>query len=311
MNLLILSLIASLSSYAGDDGVIWQPISKSGVSSGLTASGRVIPQDGALRVESARVAGRVLETLRREGESVQEGTPLYAISSGECLSLQEEKRVAKERKIAELLEGVQKRETQLGLRLEGDRCLSVAGHRGVVTKRNLDSGASFNPGDVLATTLDVHRLTVELDIPERDQARVQVGQKVTFQFASDPGKTYSTRVSTVVPAIDPATRTVKARLSPTALPKNLGLDALVFGEVVTGAVDSTLAVPSSALAFYHDQQFVVTGPEKPIAIPVQVVNETDSLSSVRSLKAGALHEGQSVAVKGAIFLLKRLVEATP
>lgn len=298
--------------HAAETATEWKPVAKSGLLSGLKASGRVIPQDGALHVESARVAGRVLATLRREGETVTEGTPIYSLSSGECLSLQEEKRVAKSRNIAELIEGVEKREKQLGLRLEGDRCLAVSGTSGVLTKRSLDSGASFNAGDVIATTLDVHRLAVELDIPERDQARVQPGEKATFQFASDPEKTFVTKVATVVPTIDPATRTVKARLAPTPLPRNVGLDALVFGEVSTGASEPTLGVPSSSLAFYHDQQFVISGtPEKPEAIPVMVISESDTMSAVRSVEPGALREGQKVAVKGAIYILKKLKESAP
>ena len=289
----------------------WVPTEKSSSFSGVTVTGRVIPQDGALNIESARVQGRVLGILRREGETVTEGTPLYSISSAECFSLLEERRVAVSKQLTELIEGVGKREKQLGLKLQGDQCFAVASHTGILTKRSLESGASFNAGDALANTLDTEHLTIELDVPERDQARVRTGQKVRFQFASNPGQSFTTLVQNVVPTIDPTTRTSKARLTPLRLPKNVSLDALVFGEVDIGHHEPILKVPSSALVFYRNQQFVVAGGDlKPVSVAVLVVSETDAKSAVRPIKEGALNEGDLVATKGAIFLFKKLAAET-
>jgi hypothetical protein len=39
-----------------------------------------------------------------------------------------------------------------------------------------------------------------------------------------------------------------------------------------------------------------------VAVEVQVVNETDELSSVRPVNAGELKEGDNVASEGGIFL---------
>ena len=294
-------------SYAADSQYDWKPIEKSNSVSGVNVTGRVVPQDGALNIESARVQGRILAILRREGELITEGMPLYSISSAECFSLLEERRVATTKQLSELLKGVEKREKQLGLKLEGDRCYVISSHAGVLTKRNMESGSSFNPGDALATTLDTKRLTIELDVPERDQSHVKAGQKVVFQFASNPGQLFSTRVQNVVPTIDPTTRTSKARLTPMRLPPNVSLDALVFGEVDTGRHEPILKVPSSALVFNHNQQFVISGGSvKPVAVAVQVVSETDSMSAVRPARVGDLNEGDLIATKGAIFLYKKL-----
>jgi multidrug efflux pump subunit AcrA (membrane-fusion protein) len=305
---ILLALAPATHAWSATSEYEWKPIEKSALLSDVNVTGRVIPQDGALNIESARVQGRVLGILRREGESVSEGTPLYSISSVECFSLLEEKRVAASKQLQELVDGVEKREKQLGLKLEGNQCFAVASHAGILTKRNLESGASFNAGDPLANTLDTRRLTIELDIPERDQARVNVHQKVTFQFASNPGETFTAQVLNVVPTIDPTSRTSKARLTPVRLPKNVSLDALVFGEVDTGHHEPILKVPSSALVFFHNQQFVVAGGDaKPAAVPILVISETDNQSAVRPVKEGTLHEGDLIATKGAIFLLRKLM----
>lgn len=290
----------------------WKPVEKGSAMTGVLASGRVVPQDGALNIQSARVQGRILSILKREGETVEEGTPLYLISSAECLSLAEEKRVANSKKILDLIDGVEKREKQLGLKLDGENCNSISTYSGVLTKRNIESGASFNLGDPLATILNTSKLTIELDIPERDQSKLKPGQKVTFQFASHPGKTYTSTIQNIVPTIDPSTRTARARLSPIALPSHVSLDELVFGSVTTGQEEATLKVPSSALVFYHSDQYVITGTtDKPEAVKIFVLNEKDQMSSIRPYEESKLKVGSQVVTSGAIFILKKLLSEAP
>jgi Cu(I)/Ag(I) efflux system membrane fusion protein len=311
ISLAVLFLFASRAAPGANSEFDWRPVEKSESISGINITGRVVPQDGALNIESARVQGRVLAILRREGETVREGTPLYGISSAECFSLQEERRVAQSKRLDELLLGVARREKQLGLKLAEDQCYVVASHPGILTKRNLESGAAFNAGDALATTLNTSRLMIELDVPERDQAQVRSGQKVTFQFASNPGKVFTTQVRNVVPTIDPTTRTSKARLAPVQMPRNVSLDALVFGSVDIGQHEPMLKVPSSALVFSHNQQFVVAGGESsPLPVQVRVISESDSQSAIRPAKEGSLKEGDLVATRGAIFLFKKMKSET-
>ena len=300
-------LLICTSAQAGD--ALWAPVQKSLTVQGIGVNGRTVPEDGAMMMESARVQGRVLSVLKREGETVREGDFLYAISSSECSSLTEEKRLASKQNIAELIGSTEKRERQLGLRLMNDQCFVVANHAGTLTKRNLETGSSFNLGDPVGTILDVHHLTVELDIPERDYANVRVGQKVTFQFASQPTKKITSRLQTVVPTIDPITRSIKARLAPVRLPSSVGLDALVFGDIQNGSSEATLKVPPAALVFHHNQQYVVTGSaEKPKVVAVEIINENNDFVSIRSTPTNAIKMGDKVLIKGAIFILQKLKE---
>lgn len=291
----------------------WQAVKRSTSAAGVRVSGRVVAQDGGLNIESARVQGRVLTILKREGEHIAPGTALYEISSAECFSLAEERRVAQSKNLPELLDGVKRREHQLGLRLDGESCKIVADKAGVLTKRSLESGAAFNVGDAVATTLDTKRMTVEIEVPEKDQSRVREGQAVKLQFASDPDNSYDANVQSTVPAIDPATRTMRARLKPLRLPSNVSLDALVFGDIQTGSGDAMLNVPTASLVFHRNQQYVVAGgEEKPQAVPVYVVNENELQTAIRPVKEGQLKEGDLVATRGAIFLFRKLAgDVTP
>lgn len=285
----------------------WSKVEVASSSATVKVTGRMIPQDGALNIESSRVQGRILSILKREGEKVFPGTPLFSISSAECFSLLEEKKVAKEKKISELSDGVAKREHGLGLTVNANDCRIVATHAGVVTKRSIESGGAFNPGDPLVTILDIRRLTSELDVPERDLGKVRTGQVVHFKLAADSNTNYTTTIVDVVPTIDATSRTTKVRLLPVKLKSASTLDALIFGEIETGTKESILRVPSEALVFSHNRQYVVKGPlEKAVAIEVTLISEEDDYSSIRPRNAGELTEGNAVATRGAIFLMKKI-----
>lgn len=307
MWLAVLGLALSLSAQADDRDYQWTKVQVAMSSATVRATGRMIAQDGALNIESARVQGRITSILKREGEKVAVGTPLFSITSAECFSLLEEKKVAHAKQIEELLSGVANRERQLGLSVDANSCKIVATHAGVLTKRNIDSGAAFNPGDALVTVLDTHRLMAELDIPERDLSKVHVGQSVSFKLAADSNTTYKTKISDVVPTIDAVSRTTKVRLTPVKLSTVSTLDALIFGDIETGTKESILKVPSESLVFSHNRQYVVKGPiEKAVPVEVQLISEEDDFSSVRPRNAGELNEGDVVASQGAIFLMKKL-----
>ncbi|MBX7231828.1 MAG: efflux RND transporter periplasmic adaptor subunit [Bdellovibrionales bacterium] len=285
----------------------WTKVEVASYSTSLKVTGKMIPQDGALNIESARVQGRILTILKREGEAVSSGTPLFAINSAECFSLYEERKVALDKHISDLEEGVSRRENQLGLKVQANSCQLIANHSGILTKRNIESGASFNIGDSLVTILDVSRLTAELDLPERDLAKVKKNQAVHFRLASDPTHTYNAKISLIVPMIDSTSRTSKVRLTPVKLNTPTTLDSLIFGEIEVGSQESLLKVPTEALIFNHNRQFVIKGSEaNPLAIEVHVVSETDDVSSIRPLKDGELKTGDLVASKGAIFLFKKI-----
>jgi len=162
-------------------------------------------------------------------------------------------------------------------------------------------------GDALATVLDTHRLAIELDVPEKDLGKVKTNQKVQFYFAASGDEKFVGKIQSVVPTIDSATRTFKVRLAAMALPKNIALEALVFGDIDIGRGEKMLKAPSSAVVFHQDKRFVIEdfGKEKKL-VQVYVISENEDFSLLRPVQEGALKAGTLVASKGAIFLLKSL-----
>ena len=88
----------------------------------------------------------------------------------------------------------------------------------MILQNFVSAGTIYNQGQPLANILDMHKLTVELDIAEKYVSDLHRGQKVTFQLASDSQTSYTSTIETIVPTIDPNQRTTIVRLKPVALP---------------------------------------------------------------------------------------------
>lgn len=287
--------------------VEWASVRPGGYSSSIRVTGHVAAQEGALMVESARVQGRVTKILRREGETVTPGDALFLAAGPECLSLANERRVAETRGLSELIEAVARREEQLSLRVTETDCRFIASHGGTLSKRQVEVGASFNVGDALFTIVDISRLGVELDVPERNLSHLKPGQAVRVELASALGRTILGTVESVLPTIDAATRAGRVRLKAPSLPRGTTLDALAFAEIETGERRQAFKVPAAAIVFNKNRQYVLKKTSKaPIAVPIEVLSETESAATVRPAEGETLKLGDQIAVKGAIFLLQSM-----
>jgi multidrug efflux pump subunit AcrA (membrane-fusion protein) len=101
----------------------------------------------------------------------------------------------------------------------------VAPWSGIVTVKQADVGTLAAPGTPLLTLEDNHRYWLELAIPDAQAAAVRPGQ--SLRMAVDAaGLSGSARVSDIVPAADPATRSTQVRLD---LPASPQLRSGLFG----------------------------------------------------------------------------------
>ena len=306
---LILTVLLATGPQAWANEYKWTPVEAGEEVAGLRATGMIIPQEGAAKVQSATTpsGGRVVSILKRAGDYVTPGTPLFVVNDPELYSLGDEIRLARKNGAQDLIEAALQREKEMGVSVEDGHYEIVSLFGGVLTQINVSAGSVYNQGQPLASILDMKRLTVELDIAEKYVSDLHPGQKVTFQLASDTQKSYTSVIRTIIPTIDPTQRTTIVRLAPSPLPPSVNLSELVYGVVQTGDNQPVLKIPTSALVFRHDQQFVVKGDEKnPVVVPVMVVNETDEMSSVRAVKPGDLNVGDSVASEGAVFLFSKV-----
>jgi multidrug resistance efflux pump len=115
---------------------------------------------------------------------------------------------------------------------------------GVVVDRRTEPGALAVPGQPLLVLDDPRAYRLEAEVGESAVGRVRLGQTVPVVVDS-LGRTLDGRVTEIIPAADPASRTVTVKLD---LPADPGLRSGLFGRAwFPGGERQALLVPASAL----------------------------------------------------------------
>lgn len=277
------------------------------LTNGLRVTGKVIPMEGTLYIESARFVGRVSSMLVKEGDEVVPGKKLLSVNSAECQSLFQEKKVAAQKHLDDMKKVVGVRETQLSMKAEENACYIVASKAGVITKKMVEAGSNFNIGDNLFTLVNKNSLTVELDIPERDASKLKVGQKVSITRTSDPNTIYKSEINAIVPSLNTISRTVKARLKKIQFKNNPSLDEFVYAQIQLGSDDVLFKVPASAIVFHEDKDYLlklVNG--KLQKVEIVVVSETPEGFLVKEKNFHSIQVNDEIVSDGAVFQMQKL-----
>ena len=180
---------------------------------------------------------------------------------------------------------------------------------GVIVGRDVSLGEMATPADTLLTIADLSRLWIELDVFERDLARVRVGQPVAVSVTASPGRTFPGRIVYLGDILDPTKRTVRARVE---IP-NLG-GALKPGMFANAAIDVGAggpvfaAVPAAAIQEVEGKKVVFVpgdsaGHFRPV--PVEV---GEQLEGGRVTILAGLEPGARVVIAGAFTLRSELAK---
>jgi len=177
----------------------------------------------------------------------------------------------------------------------------VSPGRGVVLTVGAASGEfskSLDNADPLLTIADLSTIWIVGDVFEKDIEKVQRGTRVTVTVDAFPDKTWKGQIDSVSGALDPATRTLKVRVSL----QNPGdkLKPEMFAAIYVDVGHHTaIVVPSSAVI--HEGQSTVVFVEnngKPEQTNVVVGQSIDGKIEIKS----GLAKGQKVAENGAELL---------
>ncbi len=77
---------------------------------------------------------------------------------------------------------------------------------GWVARRYVHPGALVNPNTPLVNVLQLSTMVVQVSVPERDFAKLQVGNQATVVIDALDGRSYEGHVARISPLLDPATR---------------------------------------------------------------------------------------------------------
>jgi RND family efflux transporter MFP subunit len=155
----------------------------------------------------------------------------------------------------------------------------LAPFSGYVSQRNLDPGAAVsaqsagtNTASVGILTLqDIQTVKVQMEVPERNIARVKVGSQVRLTVDPYQGETFAGSVARVVHNLDPRTRTmgVEVEIPNPAGRLKPGMFARV--EVLVETRPGALTIPSEALRLGEAQPTVMVVREGVVeAAPVEL-----------------------------------------
>lgn len=171
-------------------------------------------------------------------------------------------------------------------------------------------GQFLNPGDQVVTLQQLHPIYVDFFLPQQALGQLKVGQEVTVQADTFPGKTFTGKITTINPLVDTNTRNVEVEATIANEEELLRPGMFTTTEVITNAALTYLTLPQSAVTFnpYGDIVYLVKNKGKDNAGKPNLVVEQVfvTLGSTRGDQVAILkgiNKGDTVVTSGQLKLL--------
>jgi cobalt-zinc-cadmium efflux system membrane fusion protein len=172
---------------------------------------------------------------------------------------------------------------------------------GQVVERLVGPGQLLQAGATQCFTIsDMSTVWVLVNVYQNDLAFVHVGDPVDITTDAYP-ITFHGKISYVAAALDPATRTLQARIVTNNPGGQLKKDMYVSATVQAGALKDALTVPDAAVLRDSENEpfvYVLSGTNQFARRQVKVGDSTGG----RTLIESGLKEGERVAGDGSLFL---------
>lgn len=118
---------------------------------------------------------------------------------------------------------------------------------GSIQRKYVNVGAYVEPPTLVASVVDNRQLELESPVPAAYLGQVRPGQKVTFRVNSFPDTVFEGQLVELNPAVDPLTRSAKARIRVNNSGGRLRAGMFAQGEILTGVRQDAIVVPASAV----------------------------------------------------------------
>lgn len=158
---------------------------------------------------------------------------------------------------------------------------------GMVTKRYIEVGSLIRANMVLFNIADMGRLLARVYVPEKEMARINVGDHVEIESEMIPDRRFAGEVEMISPVVDPATGTIKVTVHLTE-----GYDLLKPGMfcsvfILTDTHKDVMVISRKALMTDSEtpQVFVVDDSLRVHRRPLEIgIQQGDTLEVVSGLK---------------------------
>ncbi len=296
-------------------GVRTAEVTKGTLAAVVEAVGTVAYNERDLAVVQARSNGYVEKLhVRAPLDAVRKGQPLAQLYVPEWVAAQEEylsvRRMTGTR-LEALVDGARQRMRLVGMTEEQIRLVESTGKiharltvsapiSGVVAELGAREGMAVMAGATLFRINGLRVVWVNAEVPENLAAQVRTGNPVEARSPALPGITFKGRVNAILPEVNPATRTLKARVE-LANPRG----ELVPGMFATvnfapAARKEALLVPTEAVIRTGSRSVVIVaqGDGKFAPVDVQIGMESEGRTEIRN----GLEAGQKVVVSGQFLI---------
>jgi membrane fusion protein, copper/silver efflux system len=241
--------------------------------------------------------------VRAVGETVRAGQVVAGVYSPDLLAAQEELALARKLKDPTLIDAAQARLRLLGIaesKQPQRQAAIVTPQGGVVTELLVRQGAQIIPGTPLMRIADLSKVWIVVEVPESQVGWIAQGKPAEARLKSLPGKVLEGKVDYVYPILDPATRTLRARIAfdnaDGTLKPGMYADVTVFG----GAKQDVTLVPSEAVIRTGTRNVVLVAEDEGHYRPVKVTLGAERGDEIVVLDG--LEPGQQVVVSGQFLI---------
>lgn len=172
---------------------------------------------------------------------------------------------------------------------------------GEVVEQDVSAGQLIQPGSTQCFVIsDTSNVWVLVNVYQKDLPYVHVGDPVTIQTETYPD-VFHGRISYIAAALDPATRTLQARIETRNPGEKLKKDMYVVATVNAGRITRAIAVPDAAvLRDAENQPFVYAEVaanqfgRRPVTLGESLNGQTEIMSGIRL--------GDRIVGNGSLFL---------
>lgn len=297
----------------------------------IKVPGRLVFNAERGRLLSARVPGRVERIYTFEGAPIDVGSSVIELYSPEFNSAQQEflltyqtvKILSESNSLTNLLadakitqEAAANRLRNLGFTDADVRTLEKTGKtnpnllmrspiKGIVVKRNVESGAIVSSGEPLIFLADPKALWFSGNIFEQDARRIERGQRIRISLEAFPDREIIAKVNYLSPTIDAQSRGILIRADIDNTDGSLRPDMYANGRLQIGTTQA-IVVPQTAIV--RDKEtlyaFIQTGPENYRRV---IVKGFDFDGKQFAITEG-IEPNSMILIKGAVLLNERFTK---
>ena len=311
------------------------PVMMEDVAESVKLNGRIIPNETRQAKVYALVSGRIKSLTAELGDFVQKGQSLAVLQSTEVAGAGNDVTMAGAnldiaKKNLESTEDLYKSNLATGkdltsARLEFNKASSELNRArqvaaitggsnatytlsspisGNIIEKNITNNSEVRQDNSasLFTVADLSVVWVIASVYESDINKIKIGDNVIVNTLSAPEKNYPGKIDKIYDVLDPASRTMKVRISMLNPRRELKPEMFATINVKGKPEGRMLSIPSKAVVMDNSRQYVVVKNGKQLFIkPVQVQKRIGDTSFITGLQ-----EGEQVVTNSQVFLYEAL-----